>query len=161
MITLTKYEYLLSIVHDEGISIYDNYFFKSDRIRGLYCDNSIAISNSICTTSEKLCIMAEELGHHYTSFGNIIELNVDNLRQEMRARIWSYNQLIGLQGIIDCYKSHCSNIYEMAEYLDVTEEFLNDALDYYRKKYGPRTVLGNYTILFEPTIYVYDNSCNS
>lgn len=38
----------------------------------------------------------------------------------------------------------------MAEHLDVTEEFLKDALDAYRLKYGKCTVVDNYMVFFEP-----------
>ena len=38
----------------------------------------------------------------------------------------------------------------MAEHLDVTEEFLKDALDAYLLKYGKCTVVDNYMIFFEP-----------
>ena len=38
----------------------------------------------------------------------------------------------------------------MAEHLDVTEEFLKDALDAYLLKYGKCTVGDNYMGFFEP-----------
>lgn len=35
------------------------------------------------------CILAEEFGHHYTSFGDIIDLSdPSNRKQEHRARLW-------------------------------------------------------------------------
>ena len=37
----------------------------------------------------------------------------------------------------------------MAEHLDVTEEFLKDALDAYLLKYGKCTVVDNYMVFFE------------
>lgn len=44
----------------------------------------------------------------------------------------------------------CLTRLELAEYLEVTEEYLLEALEYYKQKYGPYVTLGNYTILFEP-----------
>ena len=38
----------------------------------------------------------------------------------------------------------------MAEHLDVTEEFLKDALDAYLLKYRKCTVVDNYMVFFEP-----------
>jgi len=32
--------------------------------------------------------------------------------------------LIGLKGLVNAYQAKCHNIYEMAEYLNVTVEFL-------------------------------------
>lgn len=37
-------------------------------------------------TIEKACVLAEELGHYYTSQGDILELDtVDAIKQEQRA----------------------------------------------------------------------------
>ena len=66
------------------------------------------------------------------------------------SRIWAYNRLIGLEGIIRAYKAGCRNRYEMADLLDVTEEMLTDALEHYREKYGVCVTCGKYVIYFEP-----------
>lgn len=42
----------------------------------------------------------------------------------------------------------------LAEELGVTEEFLNDALTYYKSKYGVYVSVDNYIIIFEPNIAV-------
>ena len=113
--------------------------------------NRIAIHNEIRTSSEKSCVLAEELGHHYTTVGNILDQSsVSNRKQELRARMWAYNKLIGLMGIIKSYEHGCQSYHEMAEYLEVTEEFLRDALKRYHQKYGICTTLDNYIIYFEP-----------
>mgnify|MGYP003379396717 FL=1 len=107
------------------------------------------------TSAEKSCILAEELGHHYTTVGNILDQSsVSNRKQELRARMWAYNKLIGLIGIIKSYEHGCQSYHEMAEYLDVTEEFLRDALEKYRQKYGVCTTVDNYIIYFEPGLGV-------
>ena len=74
-IYLTEYEKLLNSAHDENITVIENYSFKSNRIKGLYSDNVIALSKNIKTENERKCVLAEELGHHYTSSGNIIDMN--------------------------------------------------------------------------------------
>lgn len=107
--------------------------------------------------TKNLGILAEELGHHYTSSGNILDMSVTaNRKQEYHARFWAYNRLVGLQGIIACYKANCLAINEMAEYLDVTEEFLKEALECYRSKYGTAKQIDNYIIGFEPNLYVIE-----
>ena len=50
----------------------------------------------------------------------------------------------------------CVEGYMSAEYLDVTEEFLRDALSYYRGKYGHYSSMDNYVIFFEPSISVLE-----
>lgn len=147
---MTRYEDLASSSDARDIHIY-NRKFNSPRIRGLYCDGNVAISNDIDTEAEKACVLAEEIGHHATSSGNILDQSsVANRKQERTARVWAYNRLIGLSGIVDSYKAGCRNLYEIAEYLEVTETFLADALACYKEKYGLYTQVDNYVIYFEP-----------
>ena len=95
------------------------------------------------------------MGHHFTSVGDITDLkNVNSRQQELDARLWGYNRLIGLRGIIRAFEHHCQNRYEMAEYLDVTEDYLEEALACYQSKYGVYTVVDNYAIYFIPNIAV-------
>lgn len=122
------------------------------RIKG----NRIAIKHDLDET-EKKCTLAEELGHYHTTVGDIIDQSSDsNRKQELRARLWSYNKLIGLHGIISCYKTDCQTAYDMAEHLGVTEEFLQEALQCYRSKYGIYTRFDNYVVYFEPTLSVLE-----
>lgn len=121
------------------------------RIRG----NRIAIRNDIPTLTEKSCVLAEELGHYHTTYGNIIDQSdVMNRKQELRARMWGYNRLIGLTGIINAYKKGCRNLAEMADELDVTEKYLKEALKAYHNKYGTCATIDKYIIYFEPSLSV-------
>ena len=154
---MTKYETLLENASDAGVIVDETSHFCGTTIKGLYLDKHIAISKDISTDTEKACILAEELGHHYTATGNILDQStVENRKQEMRGRIVAYNKLVGLRGIVDAYLHHCQSISESAEYLEVTEEFLIDSLNYYRNKYGVYTKLDNYVIVFEPSIAVLE-----
>lgn len=142
------YEKLLNETHSEGLIVKEKYI---PGYGGRIYKNRIAIHNEIETSAEKSCILAEELGHHYTTVGNILDQSsVSNRKQELRARMWAYNKLIGLMGIIKSYEHGCQSHHEMAEYLDVTEEFLRDALKRYHQKYGVCTTVDNYIIYFEP-----------
>ena len=126
---------------------------NAGRIKG----NRIAIKKDIPTQTEKACVLAEELGHYYTSTGNILDMeDARNRKQELRARLWAYNKQIGHQGIIACHNANCRNIHDMAEFMNVTEEFLADAIDCYRSKYGMSVAVDNYIIVFEPTLYVVE-----
>ena len=127
------------------------------RIKG----RRIAINKDL-TEKEKKCIRAEELGHYYTASGDILDQSsTANRKQESRGRIMAYNRLIGLMGIIDSYNNHCQSLTETAEYLDVTEEFLLDALLYYKRKYGTCVTINNYVIYFEPALGVLKLGVNT
>lgn len=138
----------------DGIDVID-YPFKSGRINGLYCDGSIAIRSDIETGAEKSCVLAEELGHYYTSSGDILDQNkAENRKQEHRARLYGYNLRIGLMGIVQAYEHGCQSRYDIAEYLDVTEEYLDECIGCYREKYGICATIDNYVVYFIPTLAI-------
>lgn len=119
--------------------------------------NRIAIHDRLETTTEKACVLAEELGHYHTTVGDITDLSdSQNRKQERQARMWGYNKLIGLTGIIKAFQSGCHSRHETAAYLDVTEEFLQECIDCYRDKYGVCTTVNNYTVFFIPYLAVME-----
>lgn len=150
---MTTYEDMLMEADDKNI------ITKEKPLRahkGRIMGNRIAINQNL-TGREKKCVMAEELGHYYTGSGDILDQSsISNRKQERFGRIHAYNRLVGLVGIINAHKNHCHNLSEAAEYLDVTEEFLADALSYYKAKYGKGARLDNYMIYFEPHLGVFE-----
>lgn len=148
---MNKYEELLNDANKSNIVVTDQFNLSGTRIKGLYCDGTIALNRDIYIESEKTCVLAEELGHHYTTVGDIMDqTDVSNRKQERRARIWAYHKLLSLNNLIDSYKYGCQNQFEIAEHLNVTEEFLVDCLKYYKEKYGLYVRKDNYLIYFEP-----------
>ena len=146
---MNTYECLQDEACEDGIDVID-YTFHSNRIKGLYCDGVVAIREDM-TIPEKTCALAEELGHHYTSVGNIIDMDSSsNRKQERQARLWAYNKQIGLKGLIRAYEHGCTASHEIAEYLDVTEEALQECIEFYRDKYGEYKTVEHYIIFFIP-----------
>ena len=147
-------ERLEETAFSEGVDVL-YYPFDSERIRGLYSDGVIAVNSQVQTTAEKACIMAEELGHHYTSHGDILDLScTENRKQEYRARIWAYKELLTADGLISAFKAGCRNRYEIAEYLDLTEAFIDEGLAYYRTRYPESLKKGAYILYFIPNLRV-------
>jgi hypothetical protein len=143
------YEDLLKKAEKAGLQLYENN--RISGLKGLYVDNTITINSDIETEAEKKCILAEELGHYCTSYGNILDQSkVENRKQEKEARAWAYRQAVGLSDLVQAYKSGVRNRYELSEFLNVTEDFLQDALDYYKGKYGVYIEIDNYIIYFAP-----------
>ena len=145
------YNALLDEANAEGLSIKERPFKTYDgRIKG----NNIYLRENMNTT-EKACVLAEELGHHYTSVGCILDqTDLANRKQERQARLWGYNKLIGLMGIVRAFNAGCQNKYEIADYLDVTEEYLQECINCYQSKYGICTTVDNYVIYFVPYLTV-------
>lgn len=141
----------LMLEYDKKVEIYE----VDMNIKGLYADGIIAISKRLGSSIEKVCILAEELGHYHTSAGDILDQSkIENRKQEKRARNWAYEKLVPLARIVQAYKSGVSNRYEMAEFLEVTEEFLDAAIHRYKEKYGLFAPLDNYIVYFDPLTVV-------
>lgn len=150
------YDNLLDEADKENIYVIENAKFQS-KASGLINNDVIGINKNVRSSAQRSCILAEELGHYHTSSGNILDQSsVSNRKQELHARAWAYNRLIGLYGIINAYRSGCRNGYEIAEHLNITEEFLAEALQYYRNKYGLCTTVDNYVIYFEPALGIFE-----
>ena len=97
---MNKFEKLEDVAYQDDIDVL-NYRFESNNIKGLYCDGVIAIREDM-TIPEKTCALAEELGHHETSVGNILDMtSAVNRKQERQARLDGYNRLIGLIGLVN------------------------------------------------------------
>ena len=145
------YESLLIYAENKGIRIKE--LSLKYNLKGLYKNNKIIINSDISTEAERKCILSEEIGHHETTFGNIIdESDISNAKQELKARRWSYERLVPLSSLIEAYNSGARNKYEVACYLDITEEFLDESISHYRKKFGTCCTLDDYIIYFEPSI---------
>lgn len=103
-----NYEGLQIQACKDGIEIIE-YPFKSSNIKGLYCNGTVALNEDM-TQVEKSCVLAEEIGHHCTSSGDILDqTDIMNRKQEYRARFYGYNLKIGLTGLIRAYKVGCRN----------------------------------------------------
>lgn len=111
--------------------------------------NRIAISEALSTDAEKACILAEELGHYYTTSGDI--LTRDTFKQEHKARLWAFDKLIGLSALVEAFKHGCRTRYEIAQYLGVTEEFLTAAVTAYGAKLDGPISVGEYAVLIAPS----------
>ena len=152
---MTAVEELEQEAYDQNVPV-DYVKFKSDHLHGLYIDGSIAIHSGL-NAAQTADTLAEELEHHYTSYGNMIDMNnLYNRKQERQARLQGYNRMIGLCGIVSAFKAGCQNRFEVAEHLHVTEEYLQEAIDCYTGKYGEYATLDNYIIYFIPYLGVME-----
>lgn len=142
------YDELLEEIESQGIDVVEMDIGKH---KGLYADNVIAVSRNIKTSKEKKCILAEELGHHLKTYGEIMGTkNISKVKQEKIARNWGYEKLVGIVDLINAFNAGVQGRYEIAQYLNVTEEFLQAAIEYYKQKYGTYFEIDTYLIYFEP-----------
>ena len=96
MIHLNTYEQLLQEAEDAHVTVHEAFNLNGDstparRLKGLYMDGHIALDPQLDTTAEKASILAEEMGHHLTTVGDITDLkDAGNRQQELDARLWGY-----------------------------------------------------------------------
>ncbi len=127
----------------------------SKKLKGLYSDNVIYLKPNM-TEIEKRCILAEELGHYETSAGNILDYsNLNNWKQEIKARNWAVDRLVTLDKLIDAYNQGVRDKYELAEYLSVTDDFLDYSITRLSQRFGVMVKCGDYVIYFKPNLMIF------
>ena len=122
------YDKLLDEALENGLTVIEKYPFDSPRIRGLCCDDTIALSAHIDTEAERKVVLCEEILHAMHSAGDIL----DDPRMERKTRERLFDRLIGLSGLVGAYLSHCREPWEFAEYFGVPEDFFTAAIQNYR-----------------------------
>lgn len=146
------YEILLKEADNMGLIVKEAYLKTKD---GFCKGNRIAINKRLITNVEKKCILAEEIGHYKTTTGDITDqTNIVNKKQELIARRWGHQRIVTLVGLIEAFEYGAQSSYEIAEFLEVTEKYLNEAIEDYRTKYGVCFILEQYCIYFEPNLQI-------
>ncbi|GAX07071.1 hypothetical protein IWT25_02419 [Secundilactobacillus pentosiphilus] len=115
------------------------YTFRDDfppKLGGLTYDNEIMI-NKNRPASDQYQILLEELAHLETSVGDITKESTPSERQqENYARSLALEKAVTLDGLIYCFNDGLWELSEMAEYFNVSGDFILKALDHYRTKRG-------------------------
>jgi len=145
------YEALLSLADQYGMKVSEQRMPLT--MKGLYGDGVVWINSDIPYVS-KGCALAEEIGHHKTSIGDILDKTcIDSRRQEQRARRFGHGLIIPLERFIYAGQARVEGRHDVAEWLGVTEEFLQESIDFYQQKYGIYAITRDYLIHFDP-LYV-------
>ncbi|WP_419962145.1 ImmA/IrrE family metallo-endopeptidase [Psychrobacillus sp. BM2] len=119
-------------------------------LSGLYRDNVIFINKHL-TYYEKHCVLAEELGHHETTVGDITNLtDTKNIKLELVARTWGYEKIVSLDKLIDCYNKGFTTVEDICLHLEITPLYLHKAIEKYNQRYGMFIDYKGYQIFFDP-----------
>lgn len=142
-----KYEEL--IIQNNHLHICDS-FELPGMFKGFY-DNGVILIDKNLSNAKKLEILSEELAHHEITYGNILNVNdIQNKKYELKARRLSSERIITLKGIIDAFKHGVQNLYELANFFEVTEQFILETIEHYKQKHGYSVCCDGYIIQFEP-----------
>ncbi|TBX17487.1 Zn peptidase [Clostridium perfringens] len=158
---------IYNLINDEDI-ILEEVNFKSPSIGGIYFKVSgmnpiIGIHKNLLTDARKyISVLAEELGHHFTSLGNLTSEcitysdKLNKSKQEKRARIWASNFLISDNEIIGAILQNINTIYGLSLHFNVTEEIIKyKLLSIYLKE--DKFKISKLMIMEDEIIY---NSCS-
>lgn len=92
----------------------------------------VAVDDHVTNAEERVCL-AHELGHCETmSFYNVYSPLDIREKHELRANRWAIGKLIPKSAYLRALKNGYDNLYSLAEYFSVTEEFMKKAVEYYR-----------------------------
>lgn len=125
-------------------------------LKGFYAASKscrlVLLSKDMKTVNEKTCVLAEEIGHHFMTVGDITDQSIiSNRKQEEKARRWAIRRIASLKDLISAFEAGCRTKEEFIDYINITEEFLLWSIDYYKKKHGLMTTVDKqYAIYFEP-----------
>ncbi|MFW3540539.1 ImmA/IrrE family metallo-endopeptidase [Staphylococcus caprae] len=121
-----------------------------NNLHGLWLDDLILINRNLPET-RKAEVLYEELAHHKLTYGNILDQSKDiNRKFENYARRYGYESALPLRIIVEAHHYGVSNLYELAEYAQLSEKYVSDILEHYKSKYGIGTHYGDYSITFDP-----------
>ncbi|GKQ42954.1 hypothetical protein RD055328_08770 [Companilactobacillus sp. RD055328] len=115
-----------------------SYEFESmpKRLGGLVEGEEVTI-NSNRSIEKQTEALAEEIAHYETSTGNILNLkDIKNSKQEYQARRRSCFLLLDLDSLTACSDVGIDTPQELADYFEVSIEFLWKTIENYRTKYG-------------------------
>lgn len=129
-----------------------------DNLDGVWLGDLILIKRNL-PEKKKVEVLFEELAHHKLTYGNILDQSQFNNRKfENYARRYSYETTMPLHGIVEAFKQGIHNLYELANFFEVTEGFAKECIKHYSMKYGIGTHCGKYFITFEPLrVFEYKN----
>lgn len=131
---------LYSLTEKEKIKVYN---WHIEDVDGAYINidkiNAIALNyDNIGTYIEEKCVLSEELGHYY--YDATYSLYCQDLqvisKQERKAKKWAYNVLVPYEDLRRAVLSGKTSILPLAEYFDVTTQFMSNCIAFYLEKYG-------------------------
>lgn len=127
---------LYNLAEDNNIMVY-SFDLENDKALAIslsYGNYNIAINPLKLNTStdEKMCL-AHELGHCLTgSLYNRYSPYDIRGKHERTATKWAIKNLVPRDDLLDAFESGVTESWELADYFDVNEDFLVEAVEYYK-----------------------------
>jgi hypothetical protein len=152
---ISMYEQMEQLAYNNDIMIITHCL--PDKLSG-YCYLStdhgiktITLNKKLSTTAEKACVLAEELEHYISTPEDLfIAPKPMQEKYESIARFNAVKKLMPLDKLIDARRRRLCDVYELADYLGITSEFLESGLKAYKVHYGSAVPYRDFIIYFDP-----------
>ena len=100
----------------------------------LFGIKAVALNKELTESEERVCL-AHELGHHVKgALYNKVTPCFTRGQCEYKADKWAVHKLIPIRSLHAAFKKGYTEIWELAEYFDVTEEFILKTIEIYRQE---------------------------
>ena len=136
---LSRLEALENYAGALGIILNDQILRKEDALDGQYLEISgryMILLNRHRPQKNRFVALAEEIGHHIRSTGNITELaTVSQRKSENAGKAWAIEFLLPLcKFAFATLLNRCKTTADYAETFEYPEEFVAEAIAYYKRK---------------------------
>lgn len=111
-------------------------YFEMKQLKAFSLPKVIVINPKLIKTyREKRECVAHELGHHIkNAFYQIDSTLETRARQEERAKRWAVQKLIPASDLQIAIKNGFTEVWRLAEYFDVSDEFMAEAIRIHKLK---------------------------
>lgn len=133
---MTNFEQMEQAAYERGILVMQNILDENSEYHGFFLEvhgQPVILINRHKTTAEKTIALMEELAHHETTTGNILDqTKVENRKAEKYARVRMYEGL--LPAIQSAIRNGSVFHWEVAEEADIPHETLLEIVEYCDQK---------------------------
>lgn len=139
-------ESLQEIAFNNHINIHNTHFSDNKKACCLHYKEykSIGIDNKkINSTAEKKEILAEEVGHYQTGSLYMLESTQNHtiyknniIKCEGMAKKWQIKKLLPFDKLEEAVNNGLTEIFELAEYFNLSNTFIEKAIKYYTENKG-------------------------
>ncbi|MGX7108320.1 ImmA/IrrE family metallo-endopeptidase [Facklamia miroungae] len=132
---MNAFEKLLAEFDNELTFVFDKNI--PDKLPGLICDHTVYLNN-ILPFDKAICVLSEEIGH-YKTLPKGIDITdqsiLFNRKLERKGREWGHRKLVPKEKLLEFIaKKDAVMRYELAEEFGVDEQFIEEAIDNYKRK---------------------------
>lgn len=137
------------------LPIYECNLLQNTGRYGLYSKGHILIEQRMNDKSKKVVIMEEYL-HSKHTIGNILdESDIRNKKQENFVRRKNYELLFSWKSIVTAFNMGFTYYHDVAEYFDLPEDFIREAVEHYKSTHELLWDVGEYVIFLGNYMEVY------